>query len=165
MRLLAAVETRPEDELQKTLSIGQGTLWRSLTHMFAAEWVWLATLGGDEKPVLPGDRPDALPGNQEADGGFKSLAELRSAWEELNDRWREYLNNLQDAQLDETIYKVSSLQKTRMATRCSDILLHVCTHAHYTTAQVVNMLRQVGAPSLPDPMLITMARQDAAEKT
>jgi uncharacterized damage-inducible protein DinB len=43
------------------------------------------------------------------------------------------------------------------------VLLHVCTHAQYTTAQVVNMLRQVGATSLPDTMLITLARKQMAE--
>jgi len=38
----------------------------------------------------------------------------------------------------------------------------VCTHAQYTTAQVINMLRQLGAQPLPDPMLITLARGEAA---
>ena len=38
-----------------------------------------------------------------------------------------------------------------------DVLLHVCTHAHYTSAQVVNMLRQVGLDPLPDVMLISLA--------
>ena len=41
------------------------------------------------------------------------------------------------------------------------MLLHVCTHAQYTTAQLVNMLRQLGVDRLPDVMLISMARQEA----
>ena len=51
----------------------------------------------------------------------------------------------------------------RTGTRRSDLLLHVCTHAHYTAAQVVNMLRQLGESSLPDPMLITLARQQRTQ--
>lgn len=66
-RLLSAAESVPTDDLRKKLAIGQGTLWRSLVHMYAAEWAWLAALEGDENPVLPGDRPDGLPGNQERD--------------------------------------------------------------------------------------------------
>jgi uncharacterized damage-inducible protein DinB len=49
-----------------------------------------------------------------------------------------------------------------MATSRGDVLLHVCTHAQYTTAQAVNMLRQVGVEKLPDTMLITLARQEIA---
>jgi hypothetical protein len=40
------------------------------------------------------------------------------------------------------------------------VLLHLCTHAQYTVAQAVNMLRQAGLGPLPDVMLITMARQE-----
>jgi hypothetical protein len=36
-------------------------------------------------------------------------------------------------------------------------LLHVCTRAHYTTAQVVNMLRHCGVEKLLPVMLIAMA--------
>ncbi|QDT90437.1 DinB family protein [Gimesia algae] len=62
--------------------------------------------------------------------------------------------------LDELVSKRStSSGKGRVQqTRCVDILLHVCTHAQYTTAQVVNMLRQLGAEPLPATMLITLAR-------
>ncbi|HLJ97295.1 MAG TPA: hypothetical protein VKU02_29315 [Gemmataceae bacterium] len=49
----------------------------------------------------------------------------------------------------------------RFGTHRSDVLLHVCTHAHYTAAQVVNMLRHTGMEKLPETMLISLARQEA----
>jgi uncharacterized damage-inducible protein DinB len=52
----------------------------------------------------------------------------------------------------------------RLATRRSDVLLHVCTHAHYTAAQVINMLRQTGIDKLPETMLISLARKEASER-
>jgi uncharacterized damage-inducible protein DinB len=159
-RLLGAAEAVSNEDLRKQHPIGQGTLWRSLVHMYAAEWAWLAALEGNENPVLPGDRADGLPGNQEGQGGLSSLSELREAWATVDARWKAYLDNLREDQLDKVIYKISSTQRTRQATRLVDILLHVCTHAHYTTAQAINMLRQLGVASLPDPMLITMARQE-----
>ena len=60
------------------------------------------------------------------------------------------------------VYKVStsSWAGGRFGTRRSDILLHVCTHGQYTTAQVVNMFRQVGVAALPDVMLISLAREE-----
>jgi uncharacterized damage-inducible protein DinB len=128
--------------------------------MYAAEWAWLAALNGNEDPVLPGDRPDGLPGNQEGQGGVKSLADLRTAWAEVDADWVQYLKKLSDSDLEKPVYKVSSLQRTRQGCRTLDILLHVCTHAHYTAAQTINMLRQSGAASLPDPMLISLARAE-----
>jgi uncharacterized damage-inducible protein DinB len=159
-KLIQAAFALKSADLQTPLPIGQGSIWKSLVHMYAAEYVWLESLLGDESPVAPGDLPDKIPGNQEGSGAIRSLDELVGLWRELDARWQAYLDGLNDADLDPLVYKVSSLQGTRSATRRGDILLHVCTHAHYTTAQVVNMLRQLGAPALPDPMLITMARQE-----
>ena len=125
----------------------------------AAEYAWLEALSGNEDPLVPGDLPKKLPGNQEGAGGISSLDELKLNWTQLDSRWQAYLRDLTAADLEETVFKVSSSTGRRHATRRSDVLLHVCTHAHYTTAQVVNMLRQCGAESLPDVMLITLARQ------
>ncbi|MCA9008327.1 MAG: hypothetical protein KDB01_01205 [Planctomycetaceae bacterium] len=66
--------------------------------------------------------------------------------------------------LEDVVYKKSAsvLVGNRFGTRRSDILLHVCTHAQYTTAQIVNMMRRYGVEKLPDTMLILMARQEAS---
>lgn len=162
-KLAAAAAALPDESLRKSLPIGQGSVWKSLAHMYATEYVWLAALEGDETALTPGDAPGKLPGNQEGDGAIRSIAELEERWQALETRWQAYLAELTEADLDRIIYKVSSLGKTRMATRQVDILLHVCTHAHYTTAQVMNMLRQLGVGSLPDPMLITLARGELAK--
>lgn len=156
--LQAATGLSPE-QLQKPFAIGQGTVWKTLTHLFAAESVWLAALQGDETPVAPGDLPDALPGNQRGERPIASLNELKSRWAELDDRWKQYLEQLTDASLQQPVAKVSSLSGQRSTTRTLDILLHLCTHAQYTTAQLVNMLRQLGVEDLPPTMLIAMARQ------
>ncbi|MEZ5939745.1 MAG: DinB family protein [Planctomycetaceae bacterium] len=78
-------------------------------------------------------------------------------WKELDARRQDYLNQLTDAEFEDVVFKVSG---QRAATKRSDILLHVCTHAQYTTAQLVNMLRQAGQTDLPDVMLISMARTE-----
>lgn len=156
--LLNAVTPLPEATLQAPFAIGQGSLWKSLVHMHAAEWVWLQTLLGNESPTMPGDLPGHLPGNQLGSGAIESLDELRDRWQKLERLWREYLATLSEADLDVRVPKVS-YQGVRHLTRRGDILMHVCLHANYTAAQVVNMLRQAGVTSLPETMLITLARQ------
>ncbi len=157
--LLLAAEQLTDEELRRPFPIGQGSIWLSLTHLFAAEYVWLEALVGNESPLAPGDAPGKLPGNQQGDRAMKSLAELRSRWAALDERWQVYLADLSSNSLARVVYKTSSLTGQRVGTQQGDILLHVCTHAQYTTAQVINMLRQVGVEPLPDPMLITLARQ------
>src|SRR4051812_30878334 len=157
-QLLAASKTLSDDALRAPLAIGQGSVWKSLLHLLAAEFVWLEALRGNEQGLLAGDLPDKLPGNQQGIGGIRSLAELGSRWRELEGRWQAYLAELSADSLDDLVYRVSS-DGQRRATRRLDTLLHVSTHAHYTAAQVMNMLRQLGVRDLPDPMLISMARR------
>ena len=140
-------------------------MWKTLTHLIGAEYVWLEALLGNETPLMPGDAPGKLPGNQESEGAITSLDELIDRWQELDNRWNDYLNSLTDESLAESVYKTSTSWGLgrRHGTRGADVLLHVCTHAQYTTAQLVNMLRQLAQTPLPDVMLISLARQEAAE--
>lgn len=164
-RLLEVVRPLTAEQLRKPFAIGQGSIWKTLTHLLAAEYVWLEALLGNDSPVMPGDAPGKLPGNQEGEGPLRSLDELASKWQDLDQRWNLYLDSLTDYSLEEIVYKTSTSSGLgkRHGTRRADVLLHVCTHAQYTTAQLVNMLRQLGQIPLPDVMLISLARQEAAE--
>lgn len=165
-RLLEAARPLNDEQLRRHFAIGQGSVWQTLVHLMAAEYVWLEALLGNESPLMPGDSPGRLPGNQEGEGVVASLQELIARWQDLDSRWSSFLDSLSDEQLDEIVYKTSSSSGAgkRYGTRRADVLLHVCTHAQYTTAQLINMLRQLGVAPLPDVMLITLAREDAADR-
>ncbi len=160
--LLTAAAALSEAQVQLSFPIGQGSVWTSLLHLYAAEAVWLAALLGDEAFVVPGDLPGKLPGNQQGEGGVTDLADLRQKWSALEQRWLDYLATLTPAALEEVVYRKSTSLGTRLGLRRSDVLLHVCTHAHYTAAQVVNMLRHVGVEKLPETMLLSLARHEAS---
>lgn len=161
-KLLEAADRLSDEQLHQSFEIGQGTIWKSLAHLYGAEYVWLEALTGHEDPLTPGDARGKLPGNQEGENAISSVSELRARWAELNQRFQTYLDVVTADSLTETVYKISSLSGKLAATQRSDILIHVCTHAQYTTAQVINMMRHAGVEQLPDPMLITLARQEAA---
>lgn len=161
LTLLETAGKLSEQQLHQSFPIGQGSIWKSLVHLHAAEYVWLEALLGNENSLAPGDVAGKLPGNQEGQGGVASLADLEARWRQLQAHWQTYLAELTPEQLDDIVYKVRS-KGGRFAFRRLDVLLHVCTHAHYTVAQVVNMLRHAGVEPLPDPMLITLARSEPA---
>jgi uncharacterized damage-inducible protein DinB len=158
--LLSAAARLSDEQLRSPYQIGQGSIWKSLVHLYAAEYVWLEALCGNEEFLVPGDVPGKLPGNQQGVGGITGLNDLRQKWSALEHRWSGYLASLTPASLEEVVYRKSS-SLGRLGTRRSDVLLHVCTHAHYTAAQVVNMLRQAGVDKLPETMLISLARHEA----
>lgn len=161
-QIWTTVDRLTETELQREFAIGQGSVWKTLTHLYAAEYIWLAALQGEVSPVAPGDLPNQLPGNQQGDGRAESWPELRKRWEVLQQNWSDYLATLSEAELDQPVMKTSSRHHERppAVTPRRDVLLHVCTHAQYTIAQLVNMLRQLKVAPLPDVMLITMSRAE-----
>ncbi|MEM6691395.1 MAG: DinB family protein [Planctomycetota bacterium] len=156
-----AIELTNEQRHQ-SFGIGQGSVWKTLLHMMGAEYVWLETILGDANPTMPGDVPTGLVGNQRGENGIRTMDQLLECWTHLESRWNNYLEDLEHVDLNQLIPKISTSSHfgQRKATSMMDILLHVCTHAHYTAAQVINMLRQLGIVELPDPMLITMARDE-----
>jgi uncharacterized damage-inducible protein DinB len=158
--LVTAAATLSDEQLRSSFPIGQGSVWKSLLHLYAAEYVWLEALHGNEAFLVPDDLPGKLPGNQQGEEGIAGLADLRAKWSSLEQRWVGYLAALTPAALQEVVYRKSSLGQ-RFGTRRSDVLLHVCTHAHYTAAQVINMLRHAGVEKLPQTMLISLARHEA----
>ena len=158
----SCLRSRPmPPRLRSPYQIGQGSIWTSLTHLYAAEYVWLEALLGNEDSLVPGDVAGKLPGNQQSEGGISGLDDLRQKWSLLDQRWTNYLASLTPESLEDVVHRKSSSTGQRFGTRRSDVLLHVCTHAHYTAAQVVNMLRQASVEKLPETMLISLARHEA----
>src|SRR5438132_6714136 len=78
--LLTAAASLTDEQLRSPFQIGQGSIWKSLVHLYAAEYVWLEALFGNEAFLVPGDLPGKLPGNQQGEGGITGLADLREKW-------------------------------------------------------------------------------------
>ncbi|XZE56172.1 DinB family protein [Planctomycetaceae bacterium SH139] len=165
-KLLSAAEKLSEEQLHQSFAIGQGSVWRTLSHLMGAEYIWLEILLGNESPSMPGDLPNELVGNQLAEDGMRTMQELIQRWTILESRWSEYLAALNVNELQRSFVKASSSSSPgqRPATSVMDVLLHVCTHAHYTSAQLINIFRQLGMTELPDLMLISMAREESTAK-
>jgi hypothetical protein len=121
--LLTTAASLSEEQLRSPFQIGQGSIWKSLVHLYAAEFVWLEALLGNDDPLIQGDLPGKLPGNQLGEGGITNLDDLQAKWIALEQRWNGYLASLTPESLDELVYKKSTsygLGK-RYAPRRSDV--------------------------------------------
>src|SRR5262249_175931 len=103
--LLAAATTLTDEKLRTPFQIGQGSIWKSLVHLYAAEYGWLEALLGNEQFVVPGDLSGKIPGNQQGEGGITGLDDLRQKWSSLEQRWVSYLAALTPAALQEIVYR------------------------------------------------------------
>ena len=125
--LLTAAATLSDEQLRSAFQIGQGSVWKSLVHLYAAESVWLEALLGNEGFLVPGDLPGKIPGNQQGEGGITGLDDLRQKWSALEHRWVGYLASLTPPALEEVVYRKSSSGQ-RFGTRRSDVLLLSLIH-------------------------------------
>src|SRR5262245_66447311 len=50
-KLLAAAALLSDEQLRRPFPIGQGSVWKTLLHLYAGEYVWLEALEGNEDPV------------------------------------------------------------------------------------------------------------------
>lgn len=151
-RLMDAASRLTVDQLNRQFPIGQGSVLATLVHLYAAEFVWLEAINGNPRPISP------------FEVRMETLAELQSAWSSLETRWQAFYETLKESDLTRMIAKTSALDPTAppRTTPLADILLHLSLYAQYTTAQMINMLRHLGVKPLPDPMMITLSRQQSA---
>ena len=121
--LLTAAATLSEGQLRSPFQIGQGSIWKSLAHLYAAEYVWLEALLGNDDLLVPGDVPGKLPGNQQGEGGITGLDDLQQKWSSLEQRWVGYLASLTPEALEALVYRKSTSagMEKRFATRRGDV--------------------------------------------
>jgi uncharacterized damage-inducible protein DinB len=150
-QLLIACRPLSAEQLHAPFEIGQGSVWGSLVHLLAADSLWLDALEG---------RPDS-PVPCQAD--FKDLQDLEDRWADLARRWLETLARLDGSDLDRSVLR-ADLRNQRFSLDRVDAHLQICTHAAYTAAQLVNMLRRLGVDPLPNCMLVTMAYAEGKVK-
>jgi uncharacterized damage-inducible protein DinB len=150
-QLLHACRPLSAEQLHAPFEIGQGSVWKSLVHLLAADSLWLDAFEG---------RPDS-PVPCEAD--FKDLEELADRWADLDRRWLDALARLDGSDLERPVLR-ADLRNQRFTLDRVDAHLQVCTHAAYTAAQLVNMLRRLGVAPLPNCMLVAMAYAEGKVK-
>jgi uncharacterized damage-inducible protein DinB len=104
----------------------------TLTHILSAEWVFLMRCRGESpKQMLD---PSIFP----------DLNSIRIKWNEVNDGWEGFLNNLSEESLHNVIAYIN-FQGELWKYPLSQILQHIVNHSTYHRGQVTTLLRTLGA--------------------
>jgi len=140
-RVCDAVAKLAAEQYTRDLSNSFRSVRDTLTHILAAEWIWLKRWQGESPKALldPVDFPD--------------LAALRAKWMEIEREQMVFVNSLTDELLNAPISYINTKGKT-WTYPLWQMLQHLVNHSTYHRGQVITMLRQLGAePATTDFLL------------
>lgn len=128
---LDAVEKLTVEQQRQNFNISHGSIFGTLVHTAAAEWVWLERWQGVS--------PTALWRVEEYD----DLAHLRVRWQQVEANRQTYLASLTDADLERLLeFRLLSGQADALPLGAQ--MQHVVNHSTLHRGQVVGMIRQLG---------------------
>lgn len=140
------------DHLDKLVAGGatlpSGAL-RLFSHVLNAQAIWLGRLTATPSPVKVWQEHD--------------LATLHHWHEQTSERFQQYVNNADEAELQRLISYTNSIGET-YTSQVSDIFTHVPVHANYHRAQVAKELRAAGLEPI-NTDFITYCRELSAKAT
>jgi uncharacterized damage-inducible protein DinB len=130
-RIFDAVAQIPVEQYAQDLKGSHGGIQGTLTHMVAAEKIWLSRWVG--KPETKLMSVDEAP----------SLADLKSMWQKVGYETAKFLGSMTDRKLQETFPMTNSKGETFTHVYWQAIQ-HVVDHSSYHRGQIVTMMRQLG---------------------
>jgi uncharacterized damage-inducible protein DinB len=118
----------------------------TLAHTCLAEWAWYSRWQGQS--------PSSFPALDQ----FANAASLRTAWHELEQQVRAFIEPMSDADVTRVVpYRL--LSGVEAASPIWQMVQHLVNHASYHRGQVTTMLRQAGAKPAKSMDLITFYRE------
>ena len=143
-KILDAVATMPADDIVRDMKSSHGSIHGTLTHLVAAEKIWLSRwLGSPDSQLM---QPSAVP----------TLADLRAAWEKVGHETARWLGTMTDRKLQETFTMTSKGES--FTHTFAQAFQHVVDHSTYHRGQVITLIRQLGAQP-PSTGLIAFLRE------
>jgi uncharacterized damage-inducible protein DinB len=140
-RILEAVSPITEEDLKMDMSSSHGSVHGTLTHILAAEWIWLMRCNGASPKAL--FDPDEFP----------DLNSLKARWAEVEQQQQKLIDELAEKSLSRTV-RYTNTQGEQWEYPLGQVLQHVVNHSTYHRGQVVTMLRQLGAEAVMTDLLV-----------
>ncbi len=151
-RLTAVILSVPEEVTRKPFPGSFNSLYLTLLHMWVAETAWYQRLSPESGAVNPGMNFQG------------SLQEVIKGLSLQNEKWRQWVDNVSTAQLEESFTYQNSKKETFAEPRY-EILLHLFNHGTYHRGQLVSLLHQAGInDQLPSTDFIVFCRLEQNEK-
>jgi len=140
LRVLAACESLTLEQWGRELGHSWGSVHGLLTHMYAAETIWLARWQGDSPRVMA----------QPAD--FPTFAELEKAWMDVELQVMDFIDICSDKTLNQDITYTNTRGET-LSFPLGKLMLHLANHQTHHRGELAAMLAILDVPHPEDDLL------------
>jgi uncharacterized damage-inducible protein DinB len=130
-KIFDAAAGLPAEQYTRDLKSSHGGIHGTLAHIVWAEHLWLNRWLSKPNPAVP------------QGGDLRTLAQVRSRWEEVEAERGAFLQDFTAARLDDTRVVKPSTGGEYVHT-FHQMLRHVVDHSSYHRGQVVTLFRQLG---------------------
>lgn len=139
-RVFDAAFALPDEQITRDLATSHVSIKGTLTHIVAAEWIWLMRCQGTSPRALLD--PDDFP----------NLTSLRAKLALVEHGRKEYLDGLTDESLSAPISYINTSGQPWVYA-LGHILQHVVNHSTYHRGQVISLIRQLGGSGVSTDFL------------
>jgi uncharacterized damage-inducible protein DinB len=140
-KVLESAATLTEEELKRVLGGSFPSVIGTLTHLYAAEWIWLERLRGVS--------PSGLPSAQQ----LPTLAALKEKWSAVEAGQKAFVEGLTDDRMEEKV-SYRNVKGEPWSYALGELLVHIVNHSTYHRGQVATMFRQLGQKPAPTDYLL-----------
>jgi uncharacterized damage-inducible protein DinB len=130
-RLMPYMIDLRDEQLDRPFEMGEGSLRKTMWHIFGAEWSWLQRWKGH------------APKHGDCPRDFATMQDLWEQWRKTADERNRFLDTLTDDDLQRPITYTTPLGE-QATFKLGHMMMHVCNHGTHHRAQAVNMLRHLG---------------------
>jgi uncharacterized damage-inducible protein DinB len=140
-RMLKACQALTLEQWDRSLGHSWGSVHGVLTHMFAAETIWLARWKGNS--------PKAM--RQAAE--FTTFADLQTVWMRAESETKDFLATCTEKALSEPVTYINTRGETR-SMPLGQLMLHLANHGTHHRGELAAMLAVLNVPHPEDDMLL-----------
>jgi uncharacterized damage-inducible protein DinB len=149
-RMLVACESLTLEQWSRNLGHSWGNVHGLLTHMFAAEVIWLSRLKGESPKKL----------HQAAE--FPTFGELERAWVQGELDLKQFIDSLDEKDLSREVTYTNTKGET-YTNYLGHLLLHLANHNNHHRGELAAMLAVLNVPHPEDDLLFYL-REKANHK-
>lgn len=146
-KIFNALDEIPTELYFKDMKSSHGSIHGTMTHLVAAEKIWLSRWIGTPETTLMG--PGEVP----------TLKELKTTWERVGHGMAKFLGTMTDRKLQDT-FPMSNSRGQAFRHVYWQAIQHVVDHSTYHRGQIITLLRQLGVIP-PSTGLITFYRESS----
>lgn len=151
-RMLVACEQLTLEQWSRKLGVSWGSVHDLLTHMFAAQAIWLSRWKGDSPRTL----------HQAAE--FPTFHDLERAWVQVELEIQQYIDSLTDKDMTRDLVYTNT-KGEQHTYPLGGVLLHVANHNTHHRGELAAMLSILTVSHPEDELLIYMREKNHNHKT